>query len=285
MTTVADLVQDVRRELHGMHRSQYASLGSSIDSDDTTLTLGNDDGTINAGTLLAIDDELIMVWSVTGASYTVQRAMFGTTGAAHTGDALVEVNPRFPSFSIKDALKKEIRSWEPRVFAVATDTSLDAAAGERQIDLSSITGTILDVLKVTRGPRSGYDSKFEINFRFERELDALYLDSFPESAVDLSITYAKPFDLSTFADATDVEATVGMSDTQFDIAVYGAAWRLVIGREIKRNFMEEQPDPRTSAEVPPGAIANSGRVMKALRDERLREEMNRLRARFPFRKR
>jgi hypothetical protein len=282
MTTVADLVQDTHRELYGTYRPEYARLGSAVDDSQTSLALTTS-VPVTESTLLSIDSELILVWGTSGTTYEVQRAMLGTEAAAHDGDTLVEVNPRFPSFAIRDALQKEILSWEPRVFRVDTTTA-SIVSGDRAVEMSG-NGDIIDVLKVTRSARTGQDSKFELGFRYERELDALYLDSCLNEAADLNITFSLPIDVSTFELDTVLEDDCGMSPTQFDIATLGAAWRLVISREIKRNFMEAQGEPRSSQEVPPGAIANSGRVMKALRDERLREEMQRLRTRYPFRRR
>ena len=45
------------------------------------------------------------------------------------------------------------------------------------------------------------------------------------------------------------------------------------------------PEPLQRLTTDPDAPLHQGVYRSALRDERLREEMNRLRARFPFRKR
>jgi hypothetical protein len=145
---------------------------------------------------------------------------------------------------------------------------------------------------VLRSPRANANTWIPVGWRAERNMDvadypsgsALFLDTEGEIALDLRVTFMRPYEVSAFDDTVDLDV-IGLAPTQVDIAVLGALWRLVITREIKRNFIEAQGDPRSAQEVPPGAIANSGRVTKALRDERLREEMNRIRAMYPFRRR
>jgi hypothetical protein len=108
MSTVGDLVQDVRRELLGMTRPEYNELGADISAIDTTATVTVDPASVSVGSMIAIDDEILYVWAITGTSLTLRRGMLGTDAAAHVTGTLIEVNPRFPNIVIRDALRKEI---------------------------------------------------------------------------------------------------------------------------------------------------------------------------------
>lgn len=290
MTTVDDLVQATRRELNGMQRPTYNQLDGAISDSDASIVLTQDTRAISEGSYLSIGDEIVYVFSIAAQDVAVMRGMLGTTAVSHADLALVEVNPRFPDFSIKDALKKEINSLSPRLFAVDSVT-VPMISGRTDAELA-IPDEWLEILSIVRGPRPNEGRFIDIAGEGKRGLptsvyssgSALFLTNAAESAIDVVVHYALPFDVTTFTDATTL-ADIGMSESMADIPPLGAVWRLVAGREIKRNFTESQADPRNAAEVPAGAIANSARVMKALRDERVREEMMNIRARWPMRRR
>ena len=51
---------------------------------------------------------------------------------------------------------------------------------------------------------------------------------------------------------------------------------LTLPREISRNFMESQPDPRKAQEVVAGAVAGSVNALILRRQQRISEEATRL---------
>jgi len=67
-----------------------------------------------------------------------------------------------------------------------------------------------------------------------------------------------------------------MTPTMLDIPALGAEIDLTLPREISRNFMESQPDPRKAPEVMPNAIAGSVNALIARRQARISEEADRL---------
>lgn len=67
-----------------------------------------------------------------------------------------------------------------------------------------------------------------------------------------------------------------LSTTMFDIPPLGAEIDLTLPREISRNFMESQPDPRKAQEVPANAVAGSVNALMARRQARIAEEAERL---------
>lgn len=284
-TTVSSLIETTRRHLYGMQQGSFNFLTSTIDDNDTTFTFDLPAGGIVAGSIVGIDDEILFVKSVTGQVATVARGWDGTTAASHTAAAIIEVSPRFPRFAIKQALKDEIASW-PRSLYKQSTIEIAGNTTSRAYNLTSL-GSFHDVLDVWRDPYSGSTAPVPIvGWRLQRDAEtddyasgkALILPAELAEAVALRVTYSAPFTVSTFADATDVEATCGLAFSMTDIPPYGAAWRLLAPREIKRTFTESQPEPRTSEEVPAGAALRTAAGMKALRDQRIVEEADRLAA-------
>jgi hypothetical protein len=64
--------------------------------------------------------------------------------------------------------------------------------------------------------------------------------------------------------------------TMLDLPALGAEIDLTLPREISRNFMESQPDPRKAQEVMPGAVASSVNALILRRAQRISEEADRL---------
>jgi hypothetical protein len=67
-----------------------------------------------------------------------------------------------------------------------------------------------------------------------------------------------------------------LPNTCIDIPVLGAQIALMASREIKRNFIESQPDSRKATEVPAGAISASVKSLIMLRQSRIDAEAGRL---------
>lgn len=289
-TTVGNLVTTTERHLLGTHRADRNRLATTMTDSVTSLVVEFQPGRgIGAGAYLALDDEIVYVWEYgsTSLTATIQRAQLGTTAAAHTAGAIVDINPRFPRPILRDTLKEEIDSWGPAVYQVKT---LDIAVGStaQAVDLTAI-GTYYSVLRVYREPRSGSDVWFNPTFRVLRNMPtadfasgtALILDGQQEAATNLRIVYSAPFTTTTFTDATDLNATVGLDASQNDIPPYGAAWRLLATREVRRTQTQAQGDPRNAEEVPAGFMSQTSVALKRIRDQRLADAAVRLSNLYP----
>jgi hypothetical protein len=247
-------------------------------------------GGIQRGALLAIDLEVLHVWSVASLTATVQRGMMGSTGATHADDALVYVNPRFTDFQILQALNDELRSFtSPRhgLFQVKT-VNLTYAAGTTGYDLTSVTD-LIDILEVRwKGYTTG---SWPLLTRYTLTRDMATAD-FPSTKAlltyegagpgrTLRVRYKAPYvALATTAD--NVETVAGLQASALDIPPLGAAARLLAGREARRASYDAQPESRQAADVPPGSNRQAAGGLLALRDMRLREEAARLQQLYPL---
>lgn len=286
MTTVNDLIETARRHLYGMQQGQFNFLTSTINDSATTLTVDLNTGGIQAGVLIGIDDEIIFVKAVSGQVATVSRGWDGSTAASHTAGAIIEVQPRFPRFAVKQALLDEINSWPKSLYQSPVPIEMAGSTTTRAYNLTSL-GDFYDVLDVWRDPYTGSTAPVPVlGWKVERKAEtsdyasgkALILPVALSEAVNLRITVSKPFTTTTFTSGTDVNTTIGLATSMNDIPPYGAAWRLLAPLEIKRSFTNAQPEPRMAEEVPAGSALRTAAGMKALRDERINEESDRLAA-------
>lgn len=296
MTTVADLIQETRRHLVGDSRFEFNKLNGSLDGSTDQVVCEFDLAGIVPGSYICIEDELMYVWSVdTGTkTATVERGVLGSTATTHADNLLVEVNPRFDRFTIKEKLKQEILSWPSEVYAVDT---VDINAAEEYwaqgIDLG--VSSITHILQVRHKPDTIQDtnlSNYSQNWPTVKFWDLVFNPPSDMAANHglvinervptgtIHVVYAKPFDVSTFDDATDVEVAVGLATSQIDIASIGAAWRLMTTREIARTDMRARRLSRDEDGVPPNFISNVTERLKQVRDKRIGEEMQRLRHKY-----
>ena len=71
-----------------------------------------------------------------------------------------------------------------------------------------------------------------------------------------------------------------LTSTMIDLPALGAEIDLTIPREISRNFMESQPDPRKATDVPAGSISGSVNALIMRRAQRINEEADRLQRQY-----
>lgn len=298
MTTVADLIVETQRLVHGTQRTEINVLAAAVNSSTTTITIEDAAGGITERSVISIDDELMYVRAVSGTSLTVIRG-YRSTAAAHDDGKLIEVNPRFPQVMIRRALIDDIHSWPDSVYREQTqEYSLSTSEVGIDLDDFATVRRILDVEMAATDNLLFWQRPYRT-----RLLTAADPGDFPSgnglivypadfrsypttgsSTYAVRVTAATDFVTSTFTDAIDVVTTVGLPATAIDIPPLGAAARLVGVREILRTNMGTQNQPRRAEEVPAGATIQTGLQLMQLRDRRLSQEATRLMARWGVRK-
>lgn len=296
MTTVAELIASTQNHVYGMHKEIINFVDTSILAADTSLVLSDTmTNQVSIGSLLSIEDELLYVRSVntSARSVTVRRGFRNTTAAAHAAGTIVEINPRFPQVYLRQLLLEEIRSWSQDLFRV-TYFDLNFTSSTLGYDLTGAASGVNDFyfpLELSIGPDSGSSDTTRYTgqgtgwqvvssggFASGR---GLVLNRGYERSGRLSV--AQAFNLATFTDATDVVGTAGLAQSMVDIPPYGAAWRALASREIKRSFTEGQGEMIKNEQVPPMYQMQVSAQLKKLRDTRLNEEKLKLRSRYPIR--
>jgi hypothetical protein len=281
VTTVADLIESTRRHLFTSYRAEFNFLTDTITAAATTLALDISPLTgVGRGTVLGIGDELLFVKSVSTQTCTVARGWQGTTAAAHTSGATVEINPRFPNAIIRDAIRDEIRSWGNQLYRV--DSYPITATTDTAYDLP--IDPFIQVLDVRRSSTADERWKRVTLYEVDRHANttsfpsgcALQIQQDIPTGSTIQVTYSAPFDLTYIEDGIEAVEDIGLAESMLDIPPYGAAWRLLSTREVPRTFADAQPEARRSEEVPPGHNDRTAAGLKRIRDQRLAEETSRL---------
>lgn len=291
MTLVSDLIHRTRRHFYTETRDEMDRLTSTINSSVTTIGTDFSRTGIQAGSVLSIDLEDMLVWSVSGSTITVQRGFNGTTAAAHTSGDVVRVNAKITDAAVLQAINDDLTDLSTPsngLYAEAT-VALTFQAGTYQYDLTGVTD-LIGILEVKFEANDGSSSWPPIppsRWTLQRGLSTsdfpsgMALRLAAEAGPDrpLRVTYAKPFTALT-STSQNVETIAGLPATAHDIPPMGAAMRLSDGGEIAREFLT-QGDTRRADEVPPQARAVAGRALAQRRRERIEAERSRLYKKWP----
>jgi hypothetical protein len=286
VTTAADVVAEARHLLLASGREELNRLTSSISDTDQTFTIDFAAGGIAAGALLAIDLELLHVWSVSGSTVTVQRGMRGSTAAAHNAGALITVNPIVSDFRLFTEVNFELTTLSSPtngLYAVRELTRTMSVAST--YDLAA---DLIDVLAVNwndYGPSLDWPAIRRYDTRYQQDTTVfpsgvtIQLYAPPPPGRTLRVVYSAPF--TPFDDLTTDVADTGLADTAWDIPAIGAAGRLLAARESRRSSVDTQPESRQAQDVPPGSARASSASLFALRKQRINEEAARLTSTWP----
>lgn len=294
MTTTADLIASTKRLLLAGQVEVRNRLTADISPGASSMVLDFDVSGITAGAVLQIDLELFYVYAVdpTSRTLTISGAQDGSAASAHDAGDTVVIDPKFPDFAVFNALNDDLADLSSPtngLYRVRTVT-IPYTAGRGGYDLTGVSdltevqevrydtgglpGDWMSLTGVSVGrnlPTSSYASG-----------NALFISDGGANGRDMVVTYRAPFgSLTSLSD--DVATATGLPATAHDLPPMGAAIRLVMGREIKRNFTDSQGDSRRSSEVPPGAVQASWRGLEGKRQQRITAEASRLATMFPER--
>jgi hypothetical protein len=312
--TVGYLVDRTFDLLLGAERQEMNQLAADIDNAQTTFTMNFPLNSLQRGTYMAVDDEVMYVWdtsvSSSTLSVTVQRQMKGTAAVPHDANSMVYVNPFFTRYQVRNSLQDVIRSWGPQVFAVRTQ-DIPVQDLIRGYDLGNIgpwySGLKLQMSFDTFSDVSddGFFLGTGINDKEWREISSWRIDQqanttdFPSGNAliittpvppydqprTLHFTYSAPFDVDTsFIDSTNCITQVGMDSSDLDIPPLGAAAQLAMGREMRRMLTQAQGQVADLQQFPPGYATQAAEKFKAMHDLRLRDAVLRLRGTYPMRR-
>lgn len=290
MTTAADLCNETLRYLTPAQVDLSATLTSALTATSGTVTLSGPmatQNTVSYGMQLSVDLEIMYVssWTATSKTATVVRGFLGSTAAPHAEGATVWINPKFPQFSILRAINEELSalSGEPELFRMRTLSitynpvfqGYDFPAVGNWYEVAGIRFRIAPPTHNLPPIRSWAAMKtVPTSIYPSGNCIIIYESGWP--GLPIFVWYKCQF--TSLASLTQtVQSTTGLPASANDIVPMGAAARLVLGREIKRNFFESQPDPRKAQEIPPGAVINSVKGLQLLYMQRRDEEAAKLR--------
>lgn len=292
MTTAQTIVDQARRDLLAGVVEERNKLLTGINGTATSLVVEYDARGVREGTVIELGAELLYVWNATGATIEVERGFQGTTAVSHAAGAIITVRPRFPNQTMLEHLNDDLTDLSSPangLFQIKV-CSRSYNGSDRAVDLTGVTD-LLSVHEV----RWRYDSDAWIEirrWRLARDADTanfasglmLILDMPPPQAAPIRVVYKAPFTrLASLSQ--DLTATGGVPAVLEDVVRMGVQLRLMVGREVKRNFIEGQGDTRRAQEVGSGGVQASWRGIAAMRQQRIEAEQARLSSMYPMRTR
>lgn len=319
--TYDDMIEKVYRRVMSGQREAFVQINNGGVVTDTVETFGisgSSAASVAPGNILSVDFEMmyVLAFDQTNSIVTVERGYRGSRAAVHDDSTVCYVNPKYPKYDIGVAINDELRSLSSPTNGLGRIGSALITYNPvfQAYDLGDLPYGFIDILEINyktpfpdRRPRPIH------KWRIVRNADTGYFPSgqsivineggFPGQPIE--IVYKAPYiplmtstDDPTFTPGANESSAVrpyngygpvgtcvpNLSDTALDIPVLGAMIQLTIPREIARNFMESQPDPRKATEVPSLAISNSVQAMQILKERRISEESDRQARLYPHRR-
>jgi hypothetical protein len=289
------MVAEIRsRALSGFRDEQIpGGLGADMDSLTQTLPLppGATRMSVELGARLQVDYETMEVLAIPGpTAVTVIRGVANSAAAHHYAGAQVWINPHFPVADIVSAINEDIDDlcapgnglYQTQVIVFTYNPAITG------YDLPGLVnedvGEIIEVRTWDYGSQQQWPLIPPSKYKLERNASPavfpsglslkLYHGAYPGRPV--RVQYKAPYTTPLVNPGDDVLATTGLQAHAHDIPVLGAAYRLMMFRELKRSFSEAQGEPRRAAEVPVGSSLTALKGIQELRRDRIASERERL---------
>jgi hypothetical protein len=297
-TTLNDLIERTYSRLLNNQREQIVLPSVNVLVGDTAITFtGPAASGIHLGSIIALEEEKILVSTPTpnnnNNNWNVIRGFQDSTPAAHTTSAIGIVDPKYDRFMVGQAINDALNYLSSPTYGLfrVLNTTFTYNPVQQGYDLGSLPNNFLEVLELTYDlpdashnfPKIRY-GEFEIlrgvtNAKFASGQGIiLYRPAVPGLVVNLTVS--APFvNLVNLTD--DVVTLGGLPATAIDIPSLCAEIDLTATREIKRDFIEGQPDARRAADVPAGAMSAAVTALMIHRDRRIAVEADRLRRLYP----
>ena len=297
-STFGDLIERTYRRLLANQREQIVVASGAVLNTDTAITFaGPAAAGVHPGSIVALEDEKVLVTGTTpnnnAYNWTVLRAFQGSTAANHADQTVGILDPKYDRFDIGVAINDALNylsSPTYGMFAIQL-TTVTYNPVFRGYDLSALPSNFIDIREITYDTPDSSKNFPTIgrgDFKIRRGITnakipssrALILDVPAYPGLAVNIAAAVPFtNLILLTD--DVITQSGLPATAIDIPSLCAEIDLSSTRDIKRNFIEAQPDSRTATEVPFNAMTAAVQALVMLRDRRIAAEADRLHRLWP----
>jgi hypothetical protein len=296
MTTLADAVSLTRNYLMTGQQDRLNVLQTTVNTSITSIQFTHELLSVVPNTRIAIDLEEMHVIAVSGSSAgstaTVIRGYNGSTAASHTAGAIIRVAPQFSDWRISQEINTELKELSGPNVGLYRIRPYEFTFTPATFGYNINATDMIDVWRV-RFDHPGPEKDWPVFRREDWYVDqdanttafpqgiqlVLRKPAFPGHTVRVS--YKASFGGPLTATTDDILNVTGLHNEAHDILSLGAALGLVMGRDIKRSFMESQPEPRRSDEVGTSAGQMAMRPIIGRYQDRVASEVTRLQQRYP----
>jgi len=289
MTTFQGLISDTRLHLMTSSGERIAQLQSGIDNVVTSLSLVSDAPWIKEGAILGIDLEEMYVLTKAGTAVTMIRGFNNSTAAAHSANALIRINPKFTDYRLGKYVNQALEDASADgLFRIKNkDFLYKPATSTYNLDANDL----IDIWRVRfdiPGPSQYWPDIPKCDWHLDQDADptdfpnskSLHLQRGGYPSHKVRVSYKASF-APLSAPADDVVAVSGLHQEAHKLMPLGAAIIALGGREVKRTFLDRQPEPRRQEEVPVGGASQAMLPLIRMYASELRRERRRLRRKFP----
>ena len=292
MSTFAQLTDRVESVLHAYTENTEPSTWLTTSATSTTTSLTVHDASVVGRGYIQVDDEIVFVHSTDNVANTLTlspwgRGQRGTTPDSHSANAKVTVAPLFPRQEIKNAINNTIDSMYPSIFAVGS-YDFDYIAAQYSYQIPAAVQNVLSVTYSLVGPsKEWFPSRA---WQLDRTADddafstgkslSIYSEIVPGQTVH--VTYSKRPTLLV-NDNDSYETVTGFPSYSEDVAVYGAAFRMVSFLDPSRLGPQSAAADMLDGIRPNGSGQNASRFLYNIYQQRLNEVANNQRRQYPIR--
>lgn len=290
MTTMADLVADVRRMTYGSMSERINLIGTSASAVVDEVTLELDVSGIQEGMILSSG---LNVWYVKGVSVG-DRKVFVVPGIDNapvngvTSGDMVFVRPRMTDWYAFNMLNDEIKSLSAPtngLFQLKSWT-VDVDPTYQSYDVPSSASNLLSLHRVRYrlpGTPDVWVDLPSFAWRWQTGTDTNRVQLLRNIPVgtEVQFVYKAPFSAATSL-TTNVVTECGLAETMVDIPPLGVSMMLLNTTESRRVQVQTQGDARRADEVPATANSSQATQLRRLYRDRIQDEYARLMNRMPI---
>ena len=282
MATFAQLIDDVAATVRSFTREQPLLTWLTTGISDAAEEITVNDGTVLSRGRIEIDKELIILEDVTGNRGIIPpfgRGADSTIAAAHDARSKVTVSPLVPRATIAATINQVILGMNGKMFGI---DRIEAKAHVTRVmhELPEDTQRVLTVT-IPIDPSVVKDSWIARDYQFDNRAPvatgkALYLYEMPPVGRVISIVIAR--DLVALDGEDDEFTTSGLSDSCYDVVLFGAVSRLIAtagNYSVATRSVGAQTTLGVQTDEVQGATQMS-RHYYSLYTQRLEEEINKL---------
>lgn len=272
MTTIADLVNDVRSRLSGTFTDELNVLGGDYNAGSGSVTLTYDTQ-FTVGSILSCEENTWYVVAVDSSAARTVRVIPSYDGGPDLDKAagkVVRVKPRVTDWAMFSHIRDQIMLMSSPANGLGiVDFWMDYGLTQSGM-FPPPTGIVpqrIHNVYGSDGQRWWPVTQYDLQVGAVRVWDDRFLQ--------YCFVYSMPFVEAT-SFSQDAINDIGLSEAMLDIPVLGAAGMLLLTQENRRNQLGSQGDPRRAQEVQAGSNMGSGREMLRMRDQRIGQEYARL---------
>ena len=290
MTTMRDLVADVRRITYGSMSEKINLIGTSASAVVDAVDFELDVTGISEGMILSSG---LNVWYVKGVSVNDRRVFVvpgidnSPSNAVTAGD-MVFVRPRMTDWYAFNMLNDEIRSLSSPtngLFQLKSWTA-DVDPTYQSYDVPSAASNLTSIHRVRYRLPGTPDvwvdlPSFAWKWHTGTGTNRVQLLRNIPVGTEVQFVYKAPFTAATSL-SDNVVTVCGLSETMVDIPALGVAVMLLNTTESRRNQVQTQVDARRADEVPATANSSQATQLRRLYRERIQDEYARLMNKLPI---